>query len=620
MFRDTRVAVQKWAFFLGIPLAGELLTNSLSRIPGIRAFFEAISAALFSQPEGSDAASEAVTHPLTRFLLLVGGVVLLVLTAYLVKRRRKKDDFKALCSSPRAKKPDSAKQPSAEEETGKQPIFGLLSLILRSVIAVVIGAAIFNSYAFLGSIYDTIASLPGRLLAGISPGLGESYAAIFSGETWYQGVIRTVVGIAIGLLLVAVTSALYRNAISRKHGPIFKRFLVNGFTPWWGRWASGKNIGMTVSHKGIWQLDGYTHIPQDMRAVADVRVDDYVHDSSQQDGSIWYDRSTEPKPQKRTITRDDIDHIKQELLSHKKGSEEGENGTLKGGEVRDFLEKMDFQAALRPYYRERDQEMPADTDLRAVLELLSSEKYQEEDVANVSSDEIYKSLQSLPLYQEGGKFQRMFFERDSVGANVPLVTLDEQTRSTLRNTERYHGSEYTAPHRIKPVFIFRHLRGQDSDSVEDTTADDQEAEGEQVETAMNTIRQYRKRWNQILKKGLGQSYTLIFHGQQYTIEEEWLSSVPVGINRRVRRKFYVRLGEKIVAKIQENLWTALTKWAGNNDRIIDIYEPGLARRDAMGRVLALFTEYLASQNHYRQNRLSAAIQTRGGMEETLAGR
>ena len=245
---------------------------------------------------------------------------------------------------------------------------------------------------------------------------------------------------------------------------------------------------------------------------------------------------------------------------------------------------------------------------------------QQGNILSIDKDKARDVLNDRTIYAKGSHFSRVFCE-DEDGSPVQFAALEEVVPLTISNTSdpgNGYGPDFRKKRKILTVLQFRHGRGRDLEmsagnaavdihdghEMYDThgTNDPHESQDHgpehQTQIDMNTIRYWRKGWNQYLWRGLGRVANIYFHNTMYTYDEQWLRSLG-----GIRRVGFISDGKgNIVAKMQETQWYA--KPLGNFNRRIDIFDKELAEDNSFARIMAMFGDFETHHKLYENNRLS----------------
>lgn len=240
--------------------------------------------------------------------------------------------------------------------------------------------------------------------------------------------------------------------------------------------------------------------------------------------------------------------------------------------------------------------------------------------------DVVKNLNREELWNVGGYFHAFIYDDGkplsllaAIRENIPL-----SVSSSMAKRSGY-GPNWADKGKMLSVFQMRTYPGGggvgDDSFLEESCDGEVSKGGEKSGMVANVIRQNRKGWNKILwDYGLGKNFMVFLPSGAYTFDESYFASgsfvfdlIPGfgGRGHAIRRKGYLynpKDGgkEEIAAKIADVPWLVPTKLFGNQDRIIDIYDPRIASDDCIGGLLCGFSKYLSNQRKYVENRCQEA--------------
>jgi len=600
-------------FYAPLAVGGIALAKQIGRIPGVSDLAGGLEMK-FSQ----------ITHlpwfgDLGNNLVEIGGsAALLEVASLLTKKTRKREDFQV--------------HELGQSRLGKQQrLFRAIGRHGRNaVLAAGAGALLLATYDSVPNAVEWLNNTAHMGLESVASGIGSAYEKMFvESDHWYS--VPAKVAGALGLTSLA--GAVHSRWSSTRHAPIKKNYFVDGYMPAM-RWTSMENIKLAIKKLpiNIWRSEAMNLVGDDMRVTADVTVYDYKTGKEKEGGRIFYDPGIEPVRSRGEITDVDVAMIRHILKS--KATDGGEEVKILGRDVEALVRDSKVYDAITDHFRRHKMKNPPSlVDVNSVLQVMQSDSYAERNIDDISDSTILQERKKTSVYQRGGRFFRSFWGKDAGDSLVEVANINENTAATISQSRREYGKHFLKRGKVCVALAYRTFRGaghhvggdevtdEDIDVTEMMDMNDHDFDQEfSSQVATNQLREIRKYWNTFAEHGAGGMYSMQFHGGAFTIEQEWMASLPVWRDRALRRKYYVRDSSgEVVAKMQETWATVIGKPLGNINWSIDVYDSDLAQTDAFGGLLCLMTDYFTHHKKYSENRRSDLFNhSGGGYEGTMA--
>jgi len=588
--RTTVIPTIKNLMFYGpFIYGGAVLSNQISKIPGVQENLDKLEQIVESTigtfPENT---AECLT-----------AAVLAIATASTIKKSRKKRDF--MLQGKREEEEKSEEEVIGEKNPLWKRVLGYSGkLAVKSTVATAAGAVLLRSYEWIPKVYDVLNSFGLEKLEQVN-------------ETLANIVDTTTAKVALGVGLVAGASKLYARGISRKHGPIVKRYYVDGWMrP--TRFIHPKSLKIRRSKflAGI-ESDETRGMHSSLTPCATIRVRDY-RTGKKHKVIMGYRSDLEPHNTKRDLVAEDMGLIFDYLTEFIRG-QEGQEAT--GVSPENIVKLADesgiYRAADDGYFRKKGRNLNA-FDIGRLVKGVIGWSRDNKEAEEIDKPDLVRRLNSEALWDVGGYFQAGVYEGKTLSLRVTMRENIKQSDAISRDSTSGYGPDYAEKGKMLMVLQFRsYARGAHD-------IQDEEDSGEDVSDSSvgvtNVIREDKKAWNQLIKHGLGKSYVMYVGNRAFVYDEWWTGSgkfitdLTPGLSGREfapRRIGYVYEGNRIVAKITDDPRTAITKSLGNCDRIVDVYDQGLGQNDNFGYILSIFSRFLTHQRKYRSNRIQEIL-------------
>lgn len=411
-----------------------------------------------------------------------------------------------------------------------------------------------------------------------------------------------------GVLLAEAGYRTYLQGVRYKHGPIRKRYTVDGLMP----------ITKTLSWTNIkaggrlpWQPSDMVGVGSSSRKVADITISNCTTGQTHKTDTIWHRVDLEPTYGEATsISREQLEGVLAALTDCYFGANSADGGASAAAAERDFPGKHVYRFAKKCDLNKTADELKlSKTDLRRILDYLSARK----NVAQIDRDDALDKLNDETVFDTGGYFYRTYAVDDN-GMPQMLITIEEDTpatRTLSADPSRGYGEDFARRGKIAMVLKFSHGRGPDGEADEDEAEAGAEDSDQEIGTDRNKIRFWKKGWNQYIRYGFGRVASINYHNRFYNYDECWVRSL--GGLKRIG--YVTDSAGAVAARIRET--TFVTKLIGNYDREVDVYDPQLAEADSFGRLLCLLSEYITHSRLYERNRLNNLQRTVALQEKAL---
>ncbi len=568
-------AIKNAAFYVPFVLGGAVVSKQLAKIPGV--YEKAVSL--------EQAINDAISSSTGNFLEFSLGTALAVAAAAGLKKLRKKRDFKALIKDSESRETGKDRH-SLSRKAGK-----FVGKSLAKVgVATASGATLLASDFAVPQIYDFLATKYHELVPAYAEG------------SWAKG--------ALGLAAILVSSKLFSSLAHRKHGPIMKRYTINGLM--------APTRALHPKRLGVKRLFGFE--PTSLRGMhsetvpcAIIASKDYVTGKKRK---MWmaYRRDLEPKGAKRDVSLAGVREVLTYLKDFALRDREGKEIIIAPSEVLDLAKKSRiYDASKQGVFESSKLER---FDVGRIVRELSEVKGA--DVFDTNLDNIVRRLNREKLWSVGGYFQTSVYDGKPASVRASLRESIMLSDQTSKDKKGGFGSDYAKKGRILMILTYKtYESGKVKDDFGFVEAGFEQTSSDAEGMHSNIIRQDKKGWNQIFRLGFGKNYLMYFGNKSYTYDEWWAGSgkfitdlIPGlrGKEYAPRRIGYVYDSDwRVVAKITDIASRVPSKLVGNYDRRIDVYDTELAKNENFGALLCGFSRFLTHQNKYRTNRLQEVL-------------
>ncbi len=508
------------------------------------------------------------------------GAATAIATGETIKKSRKKRDFKEL------KVHDGIEKPQQEQHSlARKAGFYFGKLGVKTGLAVASATSLLASGVGLEELYNSAAVRVNELVASSGPVL----------ETLLD---NPAAKIAAGITAIAAGSKLYSLTTGRKHGPIVKRYNINGYI---GPVRKLHPRRLQARRWGVgWESLATQGLSSETVPYGKITSHDW-RDGSKRIMLLNYRQDLEPHKARRPISEETVRGVINYLGDFALRSANERKVLIPSSQVPNLARN----SKIYENFKIGGEESGFDrADVVRVVRALSNAGC--DNILNMDIDRLTRKLGKEKVWG-GGFFHALVYDPGKPPSlRLSIKCNPQHTDAASRDKVVGYGNTYLDRGKLLMVLEYRTF---ESGSVKgDGLIEESVADGA---IGSNVVREIKKGWNTILfDKGLGRNFSIHFGGEAYTFDEWWAGSFQfLNFIPGLRGKDYAlrRIGHvynshgEIVAKVEDKPRRVLSKLWGNYDLTVDIYDARLASNENFGALLCGFSRFFINQGMYRKH-------------------